>query len=406
MLEGDSMKFEFEILDGKTIIRPIFEATDSTVGKREEGPGTEITYSGEEIFFDYAPRNIHPDHIALICTTIFYPFIGESVTFPKAVSNSFVEAFSNPCFSRKFEIKNVDESLEPHKGEKIALSFGGGVDSSAVRRIYPEAIIVHEGHIKNGNVVPSHSHEIVKSLENGKLIMTNQRYVSTPGGWHSWPCSTLTTVLMASDEDIGLILTGTILGATFLQSGIKYWDRFRASSWHGPTGNFWSSAFRLVGVPLFSPVGGSSEFLTMQAALPLIEQNQVVYCMEKDGGACRKCTKCLRRELIRTVIDSQFEPKWDTFDSPSIHAFLEKRPMFMGHIYSYAYSTHSESLPTWMTSRIQDLQKINTDWPMKQLDQSFEFVDEKWRNDLLKKINDFYPSMTIEEFNEMKSWGE
>ena len=36
MLEGNNMKFEFEILDENTIIRPIFEETDSTVGKREE----------------------------------------------------------------------------------------------------------------------------------------------------------------------------------------------------------------------------------------------------------------------------------------------------------------------------------------------------------------------------------
>ena len=165
----------------------------------------------------------------------------------------------------------------------MALSFGGGIDSTAVRKMFPEAFIVHEAHIREGQILPSLAHQIVRDLgpKRGRLVTTNQRYVSQPGGWHGWTCAFATSLLLATDYDFGIILMGSNLGSTLLYSGARYFDRFQARKTHGPTGNFWQSAFNNIEIPVFSPVCGASEYLTMALSLDLIHSGEVVYCMEQ-----------------------------------------------------------------------------------------------------------------------------
>ena len=83
------------------------------------------------------------------------------------------------------------------------------------------------------------------------------------------------------------------------------------------TGNFWQSAFNAVGIPVFSPVCGASAFLTMRLSLDLLRAGNVVYCSEQDGSACRQCPKCLRREMIRAVVDPRHRPQWTHYDNPA-----------------------------------------------------------------------------------------
>lgn len=92
------------------------------------------------------------------------------------------EAFQNPCFENKFRFDNVDDSLERYSGSRIALSFGGGIDSSAVRAIFPEAFVVHEAHLKEAVLLASRAYSVVGELgpERGRVVTSNQRYVSRP----------------------------------------------------------------------------------------------------------------------------------------------------------------------------------------------------------------------------------
>jgi len=183
------MKFEFWTTPGHSHLRAIFEENDSLEGKREEGAGTPITLEQKTVTFDYEVDNIHPDLLGLLCLITFFPFIGTEAEFPQPVSPRLYEAFQNKCFTEKKDIsfRNISPDVEVYVGHKVALSFGGGIDSSAVREMFPEAFVVHEAHIRDGTVVHSHSHHIVKALEpdGGRLVSSNIRYLSHPGGWHS-----------------------------------------------------------------------------------------------------------------------------------------------------------------------------------------------------------------------------
>lgn len=390
-----------------SFLKAHFEEADSRVGKREEGAGTEITLEHDVVSFDYEVKTIHPDVLGLLCLVTFFPFIGDEAEFPHPVSPRLFNAFQNKCFTDKKNIRfrNIDASIPMYSGEVIALSFGGGVDSSAVRQMFPEAFVVHEAHIKDGIVVRSHCHDVVKRLgSNGRLVQTNIRYLSKPGGWHSWPCSTSTSLLMATDKNFGIILTGSILGACYLSNGTQFWDRNAATAWHGPTGNYWQSAFDAIGLPMFSPVTGVSEYQTMQLSMKLLNEGEVVYCMESDGLPCGSCTKCFRRDVIRTYLDETHVANWHLYQTESIVNFLQKRPLIMGHIFSTAFSLRPELYPDWVLSETKSLRLINTDWVMKVYPPSFELCAPQWRELITTRVLQYIDPMSQDDCASLKEW--
>jgi hypothetical protein len=404
------MRFEFWTTPGQSHLKAILEQEDSIVGKREEGAGTEITLHEDTVTFDYEAKNIHPDILGLLCLVTFFPFVGNEVEFPKPVSSRLYEAFQNKCFTDKKDIsfRNISNDVEIYKGEKIALSFGGGIDSSAVRKMFPEAFVIHEAHIKEGLLIDSHSHKVVEALQpnNGRLVKTNIRYLSKPGGWHSWPCSVSTSLIMATDMNFGLILTGSILGSCFVSNGVKFWDRVRARAWHGPSGNYWQSAFEAIGLTMFSPVTGISEMQTMNLSLSLLNEDQVVYCMEESGSACNKCSKCFRRDIIRTFIDAKHIPNWDEYNNEKIHTFLSKRPLYFGHIFSSATSLKPELFPNWVLEKIEGVPKVKTDWTMRAYTESFLLCPEEWRDYVSNRVSQYIDSMTDSDKLELQEWDQ
>ena len=402
------MKFEFWTTPGHTHIKAILEDGDSTIGTREEGAGTQIELNQTTLTYDYEVNDIHPDILGLICMVNFYPFIGKSVTFPFPVSERLQAAFSIPWFhlSKRLEFNNIDRKIPKYTGNQIALSFGGGIDSTAVHKMFPEAFVVHEGHIKEGTLVNSSIHQIVNNLgpEKGRIVVSNQRYVSEPGGWHSWPCSTVTSLLLATDMNIGIILIGAPLGATQLwKNGLRYWDRHRSRKWHGFSGSHWQSVFHSIGIPMFSPIMGTTEIQSMRISLPSLKKDQVTYCIANQGVECFRCTKCLRRDIIRAIVEEEYSPNWENYNSIYIHNFLEARPLFMGHIFAYALS-HSIVLPDWIESRLSDIVPIKGEWPMKIFEKTFEFCPQPWSEMLRLRVLEYIEPMSEMEVNSLKQY--
>ena len=137
MIWGISVKFEFWTTPGFSHLKAVFEESDSRVGKRAEGLGTDITLIDDTVIFDYEAKEIHPDILGLLCLVTFYPFVGHEVEFPKPVSSRLFDAFQNKCFTKEKNIKfrNISDDVALYEGEKVALSFGGGIDSSAITSV-------------------------------------------------------------------------------------------------------------------------------------------------------------------------------------------------------------------------------------------------------------------------------
>ena len=399
------MRFEADFSGPRTVLRASFESGDCHTGQRQEGTGTPITYSGEVIEFDYVPDEIHPDLLGLLLLIIYYPFIGERAVFPAPVSPRLEAAFRSSAFDRRIRFDNVDASLEPYIGSRMALAFGGGTDSSAVLSMFPEAFVVHEAHVRAGRVVPSFTHRVVREMgsDRARVVLSNQRYVSKPGGWHSWPCAFATTLLMATDHDFGIILMGSGLEATLLKTGTGYFDRFEARRWHGFTGNYWQSAFNAMGLPVFSPVCGASAFATSQLALQMIRSGRVFSCALDHGAPCMRCSKCLRKDLTRAAVDPTHTVRWEAYDRPDIHEHLDRDPLPEGHVFSYSRRTVS-GLPSFISDTTADLPEIESQWPLRTHPATFEFCDPRWRPMIRERVLAHLEEMRPADIAEMQRW--
>ena len=404
------MKFEFWTTSGHSHLKAILEPNDSVLGSREEGMGTKIELIQNVVNFDYEVSEIHPDVLGLLCLVTFFPFIGSEVEFPAPVSIRLYKAFQNKCFTNKKQIKfrNISQDVPLYEGDKVALSFGGGIDSTAVRQMFPEAFVIHEAHIRNNELVPCQSHSVVEKLQpdRGRVVKTNIRYLSKPGGWHTWPCSTSTSLLMATDLRVGLILAGSNLGSSFLANGTRFWDRIKARAWHGPSGNYWESAFHHIGLPMSSPVIGVSEMQAMNLSKHFLDNDEVVYCMEKDGSACNVCTKCFRRDVIRTYLFDDHQVDWESYNTSLIKSLLQKRPLYFGHIFSSAFSLKKERFPDWILNLVKDVRPINSDWTMRVFTDSFVLFSENWRGFLSERILQYIEPMSEKDVAELKSWDQ
>ena len=399
------MRFEADFSGPRAVLRASFESGDRHTGNRQEGAGTPITYSGEDIEFDYVPDEIHPDLLGLLFLTIYYPFVGERAVFPAPVSPRLEAAFRSSAFDRRIRFDNVDASLEPYIGSRMALAFGGGTDSSAVLSMFPEAFVVHEAHVRAGRVVPSFTHRVVREMgsDRARVVLSNQRYVSRPGGWHSWPCAFATTLLMATDHDFGIILMGSGLEATLLNTGTGYFDRFEARRRHGLTGNYWQSAFNAVGLPVFSPVCGASTFATSRLSLRMIRSGRVFSCALDHGAPCMRCSKCLRKDLTRAAVDPAHTVRWGAYDRADIHEHLDRDPLPEGHVFSYSRRTVS-GLPNFIRDTTADLPEIESQWPLRTHPATFEFCDPRWRPMIRERVLAHLEEMRPADIAEMQRW--
>ena len=399
------MKFSSFIENGKYHIKAEFEEDDSELGRREEGSGNPIELKTRILEYSYVPKEVHPDIFALMCILNFYPFVGSKIEFEKPVSKYVQDIMNIPVFKQKknIEVINVDPNMDRYSGSKIATAFGGGIDSTSILNMFPETMIVHEAHTKDGEIIEyggisKDFHKFVEGLPNSFLIYSNQRMASFPYGWHTWPASMTTSLLISTDHDVGIILCGAILEGNYLWSGRKFWDRGsqQIQKNHGITGNYWQSAFTAIGLPLWSPVEGSSEYGTMRLSLDNVKDGSVDY-----GTGL---TKCFRRDILRSVVDEEFSVNWDFYNSDGVHALLEARPLYYGNIFVYAEKVIDT--PDWYSERISDVQKIHSDWPVKYYPGALDLCPRGWVSKLVPTILENFELMNEQEVDELRSWNQ
>lgn len=402
------MKFLYYVIGSTTYIEAVFENTDNKKGIRLEGSGVEVENRNPLVFFDKPYHDIHPDIVGLACLCIFYPFIGDRVTFPFPVTPELADSINRAIFKKHktITVSNIDDSLAKYEGDTgEVLAFGGGMDSSAVRALFPDAFLVHEASVRNGNVVPDEANRVTHDLEKkgrGSLVKTNSRFISEPGGWHVWTGSIVTALLEAGRRRAKYIYSGTILGSAFMSNGAKYFDRKKSTQWHGDSGNYWQQIFWDIGLPLVQPLMGCSEILTMRASLNYLNPEDIFYCTRVDGKACGSCPKCFRRTCISDYIKGETSD-YSKFDNPSVNAVLDKKPLYFGHIYS-ALLSNGWIPPAFVRNRLEFLprQKFANHYYVESLD----FLPPELRGEVGEVLQKEFSPMSELDVSNMKSWDQ
>ena len=193
-------------------------------------------------------------------------------------------------------------------------------------------------------------------------------------------------------------MCGAILEGNYLWNGRKFWDRGSESvrENHGTTGNYWQSIFSIIGLPLWSPVEGSSEYGTMRLSLANIKNGTVDY------GTGH--TKCFRRDILRSVEDEDFNMDWEKYNTGEVHKLLEARPLYYGNIFVYAAKV--TDTPDWYRDRIDDVQKIHSDWPRKYYPGALDLCPRGWVSKLIPQILKNFELMNQKEVEELRNWNQ
>ena len=214
------MKFESWVEKGCLFIKAelVPEHNDSTSGPRFQGPFDELEMVNDTVFYSFVPSSLHPDTLAMACFHLFFPWIGDTVSFPEPVSNRVVELVNFPTYSRfKGEIKvlNSSDDVVPFSRspsgqigfEDLAISFGGGVDSTALHAIFPEAMLIHEVPTDNPKSDVSQRGAVISMKEFNKMsgtpfqvVRTNSRELSNPRGVTSWLSPMIPCVLVSAEN--------------------------------------------------------------------------------------------------------------------------------------------------------------------------------------------------------------
>ena len=210
-------------------------------------------------------------------------------------------------------------------GKKLALSYSGGMDSTAAALLLPNDTILGYNErsftsmLDHRNAftlfeawreklgrdvlrVPS-NHEIIRTFH-GKQVGFSTDYAS---GVH--------LILLADMFNLGGIAFGVPIDNTWLQKGKWYRDFSQSSHW-----KLWSNRFREAGLELVLPINHISEAGALRVCekSPLIDE--INSCMRGDGiNGCGKCWKCFHKNgpLGREV----------DLNSKEISKFLTERPM-------------------------------------------------------------------------------
>lgn len=344
------MRFEYYIEDNKTKIVCFTESDEEKTGFRAEGPYPKLEMVNNIVEFNYVAKKTHPDLIALLCILCFYPYVKNDVTFPFPVSNNFASAFNdtglwlqeviNGAYTKtnKINITNVNNNVTPYSGNKISISFGGGVDSLALYSLYPDSIVVHEQtKLPNGTIVKENVIDTINYINDigGTAISfanTSRRGISKPSGWATWAACTANAVLIAQDYNIGVILTGSVLGSGFLSNGKK----FIKGTTKPEQRNKWLVAFERIGIPMIPATAGLTEYGNMLILKKNKLIDKAVWCFLDNGNNCHKCWKCFRRDtIINSIIPNHFpDDYWERYNTEQIKLKLKERPLYFAHILS------------------------------------------------------------------------
>lgn len=405
------MKFEYWKENSKTYIRAIVENESEQTGFRAEGPFPKIEMVNNTIEFDYDTKEIHPDLLALLCIVCFYPYCKGDVTFPKDVSENFANAFGENGLKQKevidgsytetniINVLNIDKDLVPYRGSKISVSYGGGMDSTALYALFPEAIYVHEQtRLLNGEIVQDNSIQNIDFINSKggtalSFANTNRRGISRPSGWAAWTACAANALLISTDYNIGYIFTGTVLGSAFLWNGTKYFPANERK-------NQWVETFNKIGIPLVQVTSGLTE---ISNAKILIENNLIdlpVWCNGNKGGNCHKCWKCFRRDTILEYLNykNYDDEYWERYNTTDIINNLNKKPLYFGHIFKETLKNLEHI--NWISGLIDNIPE-SKDFVNSFHEPSLEIIPNELRNLVKNRITKYVP---IDKKNTIKKW--
>lgn len=406
------MRFEYSETNDKTLFSAILEGDETIEGIQAQGPYPLITLINNILEINYVSKKIlHPDIIAAICLTAFYPWIKYSATMPFPVSNTFADNLQMDVLpqhevidgiyraTKPITITNIDDTLEPYSGGNITvISYGGGIDSTAVALMFPDFPLVHTSNSSDKIEVKNVIKQFVKeNLKNDAYIIdSNCKEITKNRDFTTFTNIFLIPLILSADLNIKNICCGEPLESSCTSNGKKYFPQFNPEK-----RNRWLRFYNNIGINIFSPIAGCSELITSNIVFKHNLTEKVLFCELNKGYPCYKCTKCLRK-----LLESNFhgyDYNLNNFNEKYITKFLQSRPLHYSFDYIETIKTIKD-VPVYMKESIKDIIDIRTDLFHKIYSKSFVYFPEDIKDKLITELTKSADLMTDEEEKYLESW--
>ena len=406
------MKFELFYENNFTCIKAIPENNDEKFGLRAQGPYTKLNLIDNILKMKYIPKKkLHPDIIAALCLTAFYPFIKYEATMPEPVSQNFANGLNMDLLAqhdlingvykpvKSIIIKNINAKLNKYNsGNKTVVAYGGGVDSSAIACLFPEFDLIHTSSVTDSIEVKNVLKDFVMRNLNNKcyIVESNCTKLTQPGGFTTFTNIFLIPLLLTSDLSIKNICCGEILGSSCLMNGKKYFPQFNEKR-----RNKWIRFYNHIGLNVFSPTAGCSELITSKIIVKNNLHNDVLFCERDKGYPCYKCLKCLRKILEFNYHGCNF--KFNLFDEKFISHHLKQNLLYFIHVLKET-TQQKNNTPLYIKNLYEPFKELKTNKFNKIYKKSFVYFPEDIKDILIKKLTEYADLMNEEEEKELESW--
>lgn len=358
----------------------------------------------------------HPDLLALASLVTFYPWIGNTLELPFAVSTRFAETVKRWT---KITLPNASGSVPrriPADDARPGLSFSAGVDSLAALAIMPEntlPVFSHRAPSPTGAAslykadAPLHAvEEMNVAGRETHVVESDLEWIRQPVGFAVDPSPGVPVILLADLFRIDAIGFGTIAEAAYRTGSAQFIDYA-----HRPVFTRWQAILQSAGLSYYNCVAGISEIgttaITRQSEFGHLAQS----CVRGEvGAACMKCVKCFRKSLIEASISGDWPSPNEVsrmMSNRAIRSYLSSVPIRLEIVLAAALSGYAGADPllialqkrvaaeTWDVS-------FTGGWYGPSLE---TMVPEKYQAETRSRLEKYIPKMTdsqekaFQEFN-------
>ena len=382
-----------------------------TEGFRAQGPYPIIQLQNRELKVKYRTiKKLHPDIIAAICITAFYPFIHTTATMPFPVSIKFSSGLKMGILpqhavidgiyraTEPIVITNIDPELQSYeKGDNDVIAYGGGVDSTAIACMFPKYDLIHSTREHNPNIrIKPFVEENLKNPIH--IIESNCERISSPSGFTTFTNIYISPLILTADLNIRNILCGAILEATCLSNGYKYFPQFDITR-----RNRWERFYNHIGLYMFSPFSGCSELITSKIVYEHNLHTKVMYCESNQGRPCNKCSKCLRKQLEFFYHGASFDFN-TTYNTTRIRNYINNKPVCLP-IFIETIKNKSELLPAYLCDPIlKKYGHINTEMFTRIYTKSFDYFPIEIKSEIIDQLSMYADQMSNEDEQYVENW--
>jgi hypothetical protein len=271
-----------------------------------------------ELPTDWSADTTHPDLLGAALLLSLRPFVGRSLTLPRAVSRRLATAVFDHL---GVAVAPIDEGLAPRRppGDgRPGLAFSGGVDSCATLLVLgPESCCVFLDRVRpQGDERPSSyrpeaaTHALARAGQLGHQAVSVASDVEFLGERIGFPVhdsssvesSGVPVVLLADLLGLDVVSWGSLVETCY---GVGY-GRFVDHRTH-PVHTAWREVLAAAGLPVMLPLVGVSEVGATRLVVGSEWEGVAQSCVRGlPGRPCMNCLKCVRRTLVRSAVTGEW----------------------------------------------------------------------------------------------------